>query len=238
MESECKNCAELKLKIAKLQKELKEKERVISDLKSKVGSASLFEFSEKGLRLQLYRLLLKKYASIINEREKKTVGEIKGLINKDDLTVQTLAEQFKKDGYSYEKDFLSAAKKAFEFIKKEVKYVSLDIDLNFWLTPNEILTGKVADDEDLAVFLCSILYALGNENASVTIAELEDLRTHAFVMFDYKGKTYFLDPTQDHEFEQYSGDIFELFQKFSFDGFKIRRLLYKFNHFEYRQFIE
>lgn len=234
----CKDCAELKSKIAELQKEIKEKDRRIAELKAKVGSANIFEFSEKGLKLKLYRLLLKKYASIINERETKTVGEIKGLINKEDLTIQSLAEEFKKDGYEYEKDFLVAAKKAFDFVKKEIAYVSPDVDVNFWLTPSEILLNKIADDEDMAVFLCSILYALGCENASVTIAELEDLRTHAFVMFDYKNKTYFLDPTQDHEFEKFSGDTFNLFQNFSVDGLKIRRLLYKFNRFEYRQFIE
>ncbi|MCX8189765.1 MAG: hypothetical protein N3F05_00885 [Candidatus Diapherotrites archaeon] len=234
----CKDCVELRSKISKLQKEIKEKDRHIADLKAKVGSSNIFEFSDKGLKLKLYRLLLKKYAPMINERETKTVGEIKGLINKDDLTVQSLAEEFKKDNYQYEKDFLFAAKKAFDFVKREVAFVSPDVDINFWLTPTEILSNKIADDEDMAVFLCSILYALGCENASVTIAELEDLRTHAFVMFDYKNKTYFLDATQNHEFEDFSGDIFNLFQDFSVNGIKIRRLLYKFNRFEYRQFIE
>jgi len=229
---------ELKKRLADLQKELKEKERTIAELKAKAETASLFEFSEKGLRLRLYRLLLKKYAPLINKQETKTVGEIKGLINKDDLTIQSLAEQFKRENYSYEKHFLSAAKKAFEFVKREIKYVRPEIELNFWLTPNEILSGKVADDEDLAVFLCSILFALGSENASVIIAELDDLSTRAFVVFEFDNKTYFLDPAQEHKFEQYLGSMVDLFQKYSFNGAKIKRLLYKFNHFEYRQFIE
>jgi len=236
--AEDEEIVQLKKRINEIQKELKEKERIISELRAKVGSASLFEFSEKGLRLQLYKTLLKKYAPLINERETKTVGEIKGLINKDDLTVQSLVEQFKPEGYKYEKHFLYAAKKAFEFLKREVKYVKPDIDLNFWLSPSEMLSSKVADDEDIAVFLCSLLFALGNENASVTIVELEDMSTHAFVIFEYGQKSYFLDATQDHEFEQYCGEATELFQKYNFNGLRIKRLLYKFNHFEYRQFIE
>ena len=229
---------ELRKRLAELQKELKEKEKIIAELRAKASTASLFEFSEKGLRLKLYRMLLKKYAPLINKQETKTVGEIKGLINKDDLTIQSLAEQFKPENYSYEKHFLQAAKKAFEFVKKEIRYVKPDVELNFWLTPSEILASKVADDEDLAVFLCSILFALGSENASVIIAELDDLSTRAFVVFEFDNKAYFLDPAQEHEFDSYCGSMVELFQKYNFKGARIKRLLYKFNHFEYRQFIE
>jgi len=229
---------ELRKKVNELAKELKEKETLIEELKAKLKTTSLFEFSEKGLRLKLYRLLLKKYAPLINEQETKTVGEIKGLINKDDLTVQSLVAQFKPENYNYEKDFLRAARKAFEFLQKEIHYVKPDVELNFWLTPAEMLAHRVADDEDLAVFLCSILFALGNENASVVIAELEDLSTHAFVIMEFKDIVYFLDATQEHSFDEFSGTMMELLQKYTFKGSKINRLLYKFNHFEYRQFIE
>ena len=37
--------------------------------------------TETGLRLRLYKLLLDKYSSLINEKETKTVGEIKALVN-------------------------------------------------------------------------------------------------------------------------------------------------------------
>lgn len=229
---------ELRKKVYELTRELKEKEALIDELKAKQKTKSLFEFSEKGLRLKLYRLLLKKYAPIINERETKTVGEIKGLINKDDLTVQSLIAQFKPENYNYERNFLQAAKKAFEFLQREIRYVKPDVELNFWLTPAEMLASKVADDEDLAVFLCSILFALGNENASVMIVELEDLTTHAFVVMEFKGKVYFLDATQEHSFDKYCGTMPELLQEYTFNGARVNRLLYKFNHFEYRQFIE
>ncbi len=230
--------AELRKKVSELTKELKEKQKRIAELNAKLSTTSLFEFSEPGLRLKLYKLLLKKYAPLINREETKTVGEIKGLINKDDLTVQALAMQFKPENYSYEKHFLQAAKKAFEFLKKEIRYVNPELDINFWLTPAEMLANKVADDEDLAVFLCSILFALGNENASVVIAELEDMSTHAFVLMEFNNKVYFLDPCQEHEFEEYSGNLMDLLKKYSFQGKKLSRMLYKFNHFEYRQFIE
>ena len=43
----------------------------------------------------------------------------------------------------------------------------LDFELNYWLSPAEILKYKVGDDEDIAIFLFSIMFALGDENAAV-----------------------------------------------------------------------
>ncbi len=201
-------------------------------------ASSLFEFSEKGLRLKLYRLLLKKYAGIINEKEKRTIGEVKGLVNGDDLTIQSIVSEFKDPNYVPERGFFKAAKKAFEFVKREIHFVKADIDLDFFLSPLEIMTEKVADDQDQAVFLCSLFSALGHEGASVVIAEMDDLKTHAFVILDYNGKAFFLDPTQDHGFEDFSGETAQVLKNYSYRGVKIRRLLYKFNNYEYRSFIE
>ena len=224
---------ELIERIRELEKKLKE-----SKGETEARSSSLFEFSEKGLRLKLYGILLKKYASIINEREKKTLGEVKGLVNGDDLTVQSVASELKPADYSFERDFTEAAKKAFEFVKKEVSYAKADLDLDYFLSPVEIMAEKIADDEDQAVFLCSLIFALGDESASVVIAELDDLTTHAFVALELGGKAHFLDPTQEHSFDEFSGKTEEVLKKYSYTGAKIKRLLYKFNRFEYKSFIE
>lgn len=225
-------------RIQSLERELEKERKKSKASVEKTKSSSLFEFSEKGLRLKLYRLLLEKYADIINEKEERTIGEVKGLINPDDLTIQSIVSGFKPNNYSFEKNFLNSAKKAFEFVKKEIFFAKADIDLDYFLSPREIMTYKVADDEDQAVFLCSILLALENENAGVVIAELNDLTTHAFVVFEFNGRAYFLDPTQDHSFEQFSGKTEKIMKDYSFKSAKIKRLLYKFNNFEYKSFIE
>ena len=189
---------------------------------------------------KLYRLLLGKYADLINENEKRTIGEIKALVNADDLTIQSILSDFKPDDYSRQKHYLQTAKKVFEFVTYEIKYVDPKLNLNYWLTPKEIFTEKVADDEDLAVFLCSLLSGLGDENAEVVIAEIDDpVRpyTHAFVISDINDKFYILDPSQRHGFEKFSGKKEEVLSDYNFRGAKIKKFLYKFNHSNYEQFM-
>jgi len=193
--------------------------------------------SGQGEKIKLYRLLLEKYSSLINENEEKTIGEIKSMVNGEDLTVQSLLEDFKGENFSYEKDYLNAAKKAFEFVRDEISFVEPEISISYWLSPKEILSEKVADDEDIAVFLCSLFSGLGDTNASVVISELSTLSTHAFVVTERNEKFYLFDATQKHEFEKFCGKKEEVLQQFSFNGAKIKKFLYKFNKNEYKQFV-
>ena len=186
--------------------------------------------------LRLYRLLLKKYADAINDREKRTIGQIKGLVDKDDLTIQAIASDFKPKGYDFERDYLVAAQKVYDFVVKEIDFAKADIELSFWLSPKEVLENKIADDEDLAVFLCSLLYALGDEKADIAIAELDDLSTHAFVMTEFKNRFILLDASQKSPFHTFIGNRETVLEKYSFGSAKLRRFLYKFNHNKYEQF--
>ena len=201
--------------------------------------AAALESSQKERLLQarLYKLLLEKYLDLINERERRTIGEIKALVNAEDLTIQSILADFKKPDYMFEKDYPTVSERVLSFVQKEINYAEPEINLNYWLSAKEVFSSKVGDDEDLAVFLCSLLFALGDKNASVIIAELDNLRTHAFVATEFKGKFYILDPSQKHELQQFSGTKEEALKKYSFKNAKIKRFLYKFNHATYEQFM-
>ena len=188
--------------------------------------------------IKLCKYLLEKYADIINEREKRTIGEIKALVDGNDLTVQSFVEDFKSPDYSFEKDYEPALKKTFDYVKKEVSFVDADLNINYWLSPTEILQVKVADDEDLAVFMCATMKSLGDYKAEVIIAELENLKTHAFALTEINSETLLLDPAQDHAYEEYKGNKVEIIKKYSFQKQKIKRFLYRFNHEKYEQFLE
>ncbi|MCX6798478.1 MAG: hypothetical protein NTW59_00040 [Candidatus Diapherotrites archaeon] len=192
---------------------------------------------KKELQFELYRLLLEKYADLINEHEKKTIGEIKGLVNADDLTIQSILTDFKKEGYVFQQNYFEAAEKVFQFVTKELQYVEPELNLNYWLAAKEVFAARIGDDEDLAVFLCSMLLGLGDENAAVVIAELNNLHTHAFVVTEFAGKFFILDPSQQHGFSEYSGVKEDAIQKYCFKKAKIKRFLYKFNHSTYEQFL-
>jgi len=165
------------------------------------------------------------------------VGEVKGLVNPEDLSIQSLLAELKPESYTFPKDYLSAAERAHVFVCKEIEFVPLDIDLSYWLSPREILTEKMADDEDLAIFLCSLLSGLGDQKASVAIAELEDLSTHAFVMTEWDQSMLLLDPAQKHPFRRFFGPDARVLSAYSFEGNKLKRFLYKFNRAEFKQFL-
>ena len=193
--------------------------------------------SMEKLELRLFRMLLEKYADIINEREKRTIGEIKAMVSGDDLTIQSALEQIRPEGFEFEKNYAEAAKKAFAFVCGEIRFVRPKLSLNYWLTPAEIMSERLGDDEDLAVFLCSLLAGLGDEKAEVVIAELDNLETHAFAITEISGKFFLFDPSQKHEFEKFSGEKEKVLAEYSCNGAKIKGFLYKFNSKNYEQFI-
>lgn len=194
---------------------------------------------KEGLPLQarLHRLLLEKYSGLINSAETKTVGEIKALVNPDDLTIQALLSSHRPENYSFPSGYLQAASSIYDFIANEISYATAGMNLNFWLTPKEILKEKIGDDSDLAVLLCSLLFGLGDENAFVVVAEMNDLSTHAFVVTEFEGKMLLLDPSQKKPFEEFFCEKADIMQRYEFNGSKIKRWLYKFNSRIYEQFI-
>jgi len=228
--------------------ELEEKQKQLDSLQEKydrlrVAFGSLGKDAEKSqeereLKFKLYFHLLQRYSEFINGFERKTIGEIKALVNSEDLTVQSLALDFKPENYEFEKHYLKAAEEAYNFVCREINFVESGLDMNYWLSPKEILSLRIADAEDLAVFLCSLLSALGDENASVMVSELEDNSTHAFVFTEFKKKALLLDPSQKKPFAEFYGERAEALQKYSFNGIKIARFLYKFNVSSYEQFVE
>ena len=229
----------LRKKATSLEKELQELRKRYSELRKIFGSLEPGVEKKPAAEKEstLARIIIKKYASVINEKETKTVGEIKALVNKDDLTVQAIVNDLKPEGYSFEKQYLETAEKTLQYITEEIEYVRADFGINFWLEPKEILEAGVSDDEDLAVLLCACLYALGDEKAQVVITELDNLTTHALVIAEIKGKFYILDPSQKTAFSKYSGEQAKCLEEFEFKSAKIKRFLYKFNASNYEQFV-
>ena len=184
----------------------------------------------------LYRILLRKHAEQINKSEERTVGEIKAIISKDDLTINSILNQIKPENYSFDNHYFQASEKAFNYVKDEIKYVKSDIPISFWLSPKEIVSEKIGDDEDQATFLCSLLYSLGDETAEVAVAEMENNTPHAFVITEWDNKFLLLDPTQKTNFRDFFGNKKEILEKYLFNGARIKRFLYRFNHSKYEQF--
>ncbi|MEK6957972.1 MAG: hypothetical protein AABW99_03270 [archaeon] len=207
---------------------------------SQLRSVLAKEQRESGLNdaasMKLYELLFRKYAKLISENERKTVGEIKALVTRDDLNIQSLIQLFGPEDYVFENHYARAAEKAFNYVRDEIALVKADLGISFWLSPKEIISEKIGDDEDRAVLLCSLLYALGDEKAEVVIAEMESASSHAFAITEFFGKFLLLDPCPGCGFRDFLGEKKGVLEKYSCNGARIRRFLYRFNSANYEQF--
>ncbi len=183
---------------------------------------------------KLYKAILEKYARLISENESRTIAEMKKMIDKDDLTIQAIISDFKNFDFSFEKDYESTAKKVFDFVCSEIECIEPDININFWLSPSEIFSNKVSDNEDLSVFFCSLLYALGDSLVYVLVMELENLEVHSCVSTEINNRFYLYDLCSKKIIKGEKGEVLE---KFSFKNSSIRRLLYRFNNIIYEQFV-
>lgn len=216
--------------------------KAIEDANEKISQLMQLRLAEgqgpesEDAKLKFYRALISRYSDLINEKEQKTVGEIKALVNKDDLTIQSLAQGLMQQGYKFENHYFQSAEKAYNYAKDEIAFVDSDLGLSYWLLPKEIISEKIGDDEDIAVFLCSLLFALGDDDAECVIAELEDAKTHAFVITNFHSKFLLLDPVQKKPFREFYGQKKDVLEKYSFKGSRIKRFLYRFNRSKYEQY--
>ena len=180
-------------------------------------------------RAALYRRMLERYREVIEASEDKSVAELRSLINPENSAVQLLKGRLTEDfrPYIYERDFMQAAERAYAFVKDEIKNEPLPLD--FWLTPEDMLELKVADEIDKAMLLCSLLIAFENHSAKVVVETGGRLR-HAFVLFEFGGKTYKMDPAHGVFM---SGTREEVLAE-QLSGAE-KKLVYEFNNSEYNE---
>ncbi|MEM0149475.1 MAG: hypothetical protein QXW10_01100 [Candidatus Micrarchaeaceae archaeon] len=140
---------------------------------------------------QFYLAIILRYKELIEEKEELSISELPTLVTPKDERVVAKAEEIKRNflSYTYGRDFYEAAKRAFEFVKKEIDEIVTPVQ--FWLTPAETLSFRIGDPMDKNVLLCSLLLQLGNPSAKVLV-EVNNAMS-AFVYFEFNGKYYLLD---------------------------------------------
>ncbi|MEM3178007.1 MAG: hypothetical protein QXZ38_02330 [Candidatus Micrarchaeaceae archaeon] len=117
----------------------------------------------------LYLEIILKYKDYIEEQESLYVAELPNLVTPNDDVVVGVANRIKSGFpiYNYEENFHDAAKAAYEHVKNEIYTVELPVQ--FWLTPRQTETVGAGDIFDKAVLLCSLLIALGNPSSKVIV---------------------------------------------------------------------
>jgi hypothetical protein len=179
----------------------------------------------------IYKKIIERYRELIEAGESKSIPELRSLVRPQSPSVIELKDKLTKEfkPYEYERDFLTAAQKAFEFVKDEIKTEHVNIE--FWLSPKDILELKAADEMDKATLLCSLLIALGNKSAKVVV-EMKGGLKHAFVMFGFGSRYYLFDSVHNINLAG-SKEILEA--QISTEKDEENKIVYEFNDVEYNE---
>ena len=150
------------------------------------------EPSDDELKARLYKLIIDRYRDKIEEYETKSVSDLKGLVQPKNATIAEIRDSMSEGfhPYVYLENFLDCAKMAF---KQVSSFRTIPAPVSFWLTFSELQELMAGDEIDKSIFLCSLLRALGSENAKVFVTDTRN----SYVLFQFSGKSYVADHSQD-----------------------------------------
>jgi hypothetical protein len=174
-------------------------------------------------KLKLYELIFHRYKDMIEQRESKTVTDLKALIKPSDETiVRKKAELTDKiRPYIFEQHFLEAAEEAHKLVRTIRTYV---LPVDFWLSPKEVLELRGGDPMDKAVFLCSLLIALENAESYVVAGTNKGIKIA--VAFKFNNEWHLLDPISAQHVKGKKEDLVQ-------QWFGDMNRVYEFNDKEY-----
>lgn len=134
----------------------------------------------------LYLEIIMKYRGYIEENENLSVAELPNLVTPEEENVVGFANNLKStiQNYSFEQNFKEASEKAYKYVKNTITQVDLPIE--FWLSPNQVIKSGAGDIFDKAVLLCSLLIALGGVSTRIVVVTRSDERR--FVVYSEYGK--------------------------------------------------
>lgn len=218
---------ETKLEKENLKQRVNELEEFIKNIS---GSKNITVSANENIKNKYYELIINKYKEEINEKERKTIAQIKNMINPNDLSIKSLIGKYKPIGYEYKKDYIETLKKNYNFIKSEIDVIKSNVKILHWMDATTILKNKFCDEQDAAALLCSIMQGLNDYDCMVYVILLDDDNTHSFVKTKFKNTHYIFDLSQKCPFELYSdNDEKKLLEKFNYNNSKIKKIIYKYN---------
>lgn len=145
---------------------------------------------------QIYISIILRYKEYIEEKEHISVAELPRFVTPKNTKIQEKVTNFKSTfgTYIYERDFYYASLLGYDFIKKEIDDINLPLE--FWFYPNEILEFKIGDIMDKNILLCSLLIGLGNPSTKV-FAIINNNKQDIFTYYEFNEKIYKFDIKND-----------------------------------------
>ncbi len=170
----------------------------------------------------------------LEKMQKQTAEEIKQLVDFDSLDFDMIAEKLKPIEYTYENDFFMAIENWYYLLKNEFSIITSKTN-NYLLNASEILQLRTGNQADIAILTCAIMHKLGDFNAKVTVAEMEDFSTRHFVLTKYKDQVLVFDFFCSEKFDDYLASESEIFKKYNPEEKQIKTIKYSFNRYIFEQ---
>jgi len=193
--------------------------------KDKAPTDAVPEKPDNELSMKLYKLIVDRYREQIEDYEKKSIADLKGILKPHDAKIIEIRDSITHDfhPYVYDEHFLPAAKMCFTYVST---YKTLQLPISFWLSFEDMQNLMAGDEIDKCILLCALLRSLGSENAKVYVTEAK----RAYVFFIFAGKKMFADFTQK--------DLSEVEDLNAASAQMKGKLLYSFNDREHEDFVE
>jgi hypothetical protein len=184
---------------------------------------------------QLFHAMVDRYGEFIAKNEVKTVPDLKQMVQPNNSHVKDIVQDITKkfSDYNPKQHIRRAAELAYNRLD-EIKSVPT-VGTDFWLSITEMLKYKVADYEDKAIFLCSLLRGLDGD-ATVLMASMSDGSHRPLVLLKTAKGHILFDPNKKHPANKYQGTRNWLIKNYAVDGKQITRVLYEFNDRNYKEF--
>ncbi|MDD3178130.1 MAG: hypothetical protein PHR26_01295 [Candidatus ainarchaeum sp.] len=232
------NNIKIKGNLSELENENKIYKEKINELEGfikKISESENINIDESQKAREKYMInVINKYKEIINEKERKTISEMKNRINPTDISIKSIINKFSPIGYNYEKEYLKTLKKIYNYLNSEIEIVDNNLGILFWIDFSKILTEKICDQQNASVLLCSIMDGLKDDFATIEVVLLDNEKIHTFVKTKYKNMNYIFDLTQKVPFDTYKNeDDKKLLEEYKFKKYKIIRRIYSYNKYNY-----
>jgi hypothetical protein len=206
---------------AKLKYRLEELNKELADEETKNSEAKTIK--------NYFQYIVEKNLSCM---QKTSAEDLKNLVEYSSIDFDMIYEKIVPKDYSYDNNYLDAIENLYDLLEDEFKIITQQTP-NYLLTANDILQLKSGNQADIAIFVCAMMHKLGDFNAKVVVALLDDFTTIHFVQTKYKYRTLIFDfynSQKYNDYLDYDNKIWELYKP---EDKTIREIKFSFNKFNY-----
>ncbi len=121
-------------------------------------------------KLEIYRLVLKRYKDIIGDKESLSISEIRQKVSPYNDFIRKLNKELTGSmvSYSYKNDFIRAAQNAMDYVRS-IK--TCEFAFTFWMDFDDMRRLKIGTVMDKAILFAALLRSLGSEDVRVLVTK-------------------------------------------------------------------